>query len=206
MSSNIYRGPRTLGLRLWHWSNSLVIFALILTVFLRDYLIGVREHAKLLVDKTTAAAIAVPVDLARDIAHSYLDRLWDWHVDLGLFLLFLLLARVVVEFVAPTGSGLYTKIKGAFAKKGDKDAQKFAMVKLSHVGFYALLTVTVSTGVICAYGQGWGVPDPVRHALREVHEWSMYVIIAFIAAHIIGVISAEKTTDPGLVSDMINGG
>lgn len=183
-----------------------MIFALILTVFLRDYLIGVREHAKLLVDKTTAAGIAVPIDLARDIAHSYLDRLWDWHVDLGLILLALLLARVAVEFMTPSGTGLCAKIKGAFAKKGDKDAQKFGVVKLSHAGFYALLTVTVVTGLCAAYGLAWGMSDGLHHFLRDVHEWSMYVIIAFIAAHIIGVIVAEKTTDPGLVSDMINGG
>ncbi len=206
MTAPLYRGKRSLGLRLWHWSNSTVIFALILTVFLRDYLIGVREHAKLFMDRAAAAGVALPPEAAKDFAHSYLDRLWDWHVDLGLVLLVLLLARVVVELMAAKDDALWTKITGAFAKTGDKDARKFGAVKLSHAGFYALLTVTVVTGLVAAYGQGWGVPDPLRHALREVHEWSMYAILAFIAAHLLGVIVAEKTTDPGLVSDMINGG
>jgi Ni,Fe-hydrogenase I cytochrome b subunit len=34
----------------------------------------------------------------------------------------------------------------------------------------------------------------------------MYLIIAFIVVHLAGVFLAERKTDNGIVSDMINGG
>jgi cytochrome b len=81
-----------------------------------------------------------------------------------------------------------------------------AAVKFSHALFYAGLFAILATGLVLAYGAGWGVPREVVRAVHEVHEALMYAILAFIAAHVIGVVKAEVTTDPGLVSDMINGG
>lgn len=201
----MFRGKRSLGLRLWHWADSVVLLAIFITVFLRDYLVGVREHAKLIAANLAAAGVTVTADQARDVARMYKDRLWDWHEDLGLTLLALLALRLVVEFLVPKGEGLCAKIKGALAK-GDKDSRMFAAVKLSHALFYAGLAVALATGLVTAYGQGWGVPEGVRDAAKEVHEFMMYPLLAFVAAHVIGVVRAEKTTDPGLVSDMINGG
>ena len=199
-----FRGKRSLSLRVWHWLNSGVIFALLVTVFLRDELVGVRENAKRVSDLLGSAATP---DQAKDVARMYLERLWGWHVNLGLILGGLLLLRVVSELLSATGAGFYAKIaKSAAAARTDPSARTFLLVKLSHAIFYAVLTMVVATGITLAYGEGWGVPGPVRHALREVHEASMYAVIAFIVAHIVGVVRAEKTTDPGLVSDMINGG
>jgi Ni,Fe-hydrogenase I cytochrome b subunit len=44
------------------------------------------------------------------------------------------------------------------------------------------------------------------HAIREVHEIGMYLIIAFIIVHLAGVFLAERKDSGGIVSDMINGG
>lgn len=203
MTAPLFRGKRSLGLRLWHWSNSALMLAIVATVWLRDELVDVRGHSKLFVERLGAQGVTVTPDQARELALTYKDTLWDWHMDLGLALLALLAARLVVEFVS--ADKLCRKIKDALAK-GDKDSRMFAAVKLSHAAFYAGLAVALGTGVVTAYGKGWGVPDGLRHGVKEVHEWMMYALLAFIAAHVIGVVRAEKTTDPGLVSDMIHGG
>ena len=43
-------------------------------------------------------------------------------------------------------------------------------------------------------------------AFREVHSFTMYLVIAFIIVHIAGVFLAERKDSRGIVSDMINGG
>ena len=203
MSVPMFRGKRTLGLRLWHWANSLLIAGMVLTVVLRDYLVNVREHAKAIQDLLGSA---VTPDQARDVALSYKNALWGWHVKMGLSLCALLALRVIVEFAAPKGSALCTKIKTALSPAAGPNGKMVAAVKLSHALFYLGLTAILATGVLLAYGRGWGMPDSLRGPIREVHETMMYAILAFVAAHVIGVVKAEVTTDPGLVSDMIHGG
>lgn len=206
MNGPVFRGGRSLGLRLWHWSNSLVVLALVATAFLRDNLVGVREHADAIDGMFADAMMDAPNGLSRDIARLYLDRLWDWHVKLGVVLFLLLVGRVLVEFAAPKGQGLVGKIRAALAKPKDPNARMFAAVKLSHALFYAGLAAIVVTGLILAYGERFGFPKSLHGPVHEAHEFLMYAIVAFVVAHVVGVVRAEKTTDPGLVSDMIHGG
>ena len=44
------------------------------------------------------------------------------------------------------------------------------------------------------------------HAFRQIHSFTMYLILAFITVHIVGVLLAERKDSKGIVSDMINGG
>ena len=46
----------------------------------------------------------------------------------------------------------------------------------------------------------------MRHDVKEVHGFIMYLIIAFIVVHIAGVLLAERKNSKGITSDMINGG
>jgi cytochrome b len=44
------------------------------------------------------------------------------------------------------------------------------------------------------------------HFIREIHEFTMYLILGFIIVHLAGVYLAEHKEGKGIVSDMINGG
>jgi Ni/Fe-hydrogenase 1 B-type cytochrome subunit len=44
------------------------------------------------------------------------------------------------------------------------------------------------------------------HAFRQIHSFTMYLILAFIIVHLAGVFLAERKDSAGIVSDMINGG
>jgi cytochrome b561 len=114
MSVPMFRGKRTLGLRLWHWTNSLLIAGMVLTVVLRDYLVDVRGHIGMI---QSLLGPAVTQDQARQIAASYKDVLWGWHVKMGLTLCVLLAGRVIVEFASPKGGALCSKIKSAWNDK-----------------------------------------------------------------------------------------
>ncbi len=47
---------------------------------------------------------------------------------------------------------------------------------------------------------------PMRHTVKDVHGFCMYLILAFIVVHLAGVFLAERKRSKGIVSDMINGG
>jgi cytochrome b len=44
------------------------------------------------------------------------------------------------------------------------------------------------------------------HFIKEIHGFTMYLIIGFIIVHIAGVVTGERKYHKGIVSDMINGG
>ncbi|MGN8068828.1 hypothetical protein [Mucilaginibacter sp. 22184] len=46
----------------------------------------------------------------------------------------------------------------------------------------------------------------MRHSVKEVHGFCMYLILAFIFVHLVGVFLAEHKSNKGIISDMINGG
>ena len=64
----------------------------------------------------------------------------------------------------------------------------------------------VLTGLSLAFGRELGIPRNVSHSIKEVHGFCMYLVIAYIIVHIVGVILAERKRSSGIVSDMINGG
>jgi Ni,Fe-hydrogenase I cytochrome b subunit len=62
------------------------------------------------------------------------------------------------------------------------------------------------TGLFLAFENLLAPFKAIRHSVKEVHGFCMYLIIAFILVHLAGVFLAERKDDKGIVSDMINGG
>lgn len=71
--------------------------------------------------------------------------------------------------------------------------------------FYLLLFIMVSTGLIIAFGADLGFSGPVRHTFKEIHAFVQYLIYAFVAIHLAGVIRSDIGKYKGMVSGMING-
>lgn len=44
------------------------------------------------------------------------------------------------------------------------------------------------------------------HFIKEIHWFTMYLVIGFILVHIAGVLIGERKRHKGIVPDMINGG
>ena len=51
-----------------------------------------------------------------------------------------------------------------------------------------------------------GLTKEAAHNIKELHELLSYAVSIFVPLHIAGVFVAEVTCEPGIVSNMINGG
>jgi cytochrome b561 len=200
---NLKRNSR--GLRIWHWSNSALVLAQLATILFLFVVVKVKtlapEFSKALADKGVTMAPADLRGLTRIVAH----RIWDWHIWIGIALACLLAYRVLVSFLQQGGQRTDAKLARLKerAAQGEAGATKAVWVRYSYRVFYVILAVMVVTGLVLVFEDYF---PSIEHTAKEIHEFTMYLVIAFVVAHIVGVFRAEVTTEPGIVSDMIHGG
>jgi len=78
-------------------------------------------------------------------------------------------------------------------------------VKTIYAVFYLMIITMAVTGLCLAFEDDVPALKAIR-AFRQIHSFTMYLILGFIAVHLAGVFLAERKNSPGIVSDMINGG
>jgi len=198
------------GLRLWHWLNALVITGSLLTVLLNSTLLKGRKNAAFIKDKLHEAGATVTDDQARSVAHELTDKVWALHTYFGYGLASLVLFRLVLEFFHAADQKLIRKIKVAYndymvTKKNRELARHEFWVKTLYAIFYLFILTMAVTGLCLAFEDDVPALKAI-HAIREVHQFTMYLILAFITVHLAGVFLAERKDSSGITSDMINGG
>ena len=198
------------ALRFWHWLNLLVILGSFLTVTLLGTILDRRESTAFIQQKLQKAGATVTNEQARAASIGIRDEVWQIHIYCGYTLAALLLFRLALEFFNATDQKLIRKIKAAYRyyfvlKKERKLARHELFVKLLYVLFYLMLLVMAITGICLSFEDD--VPALKNmHFIREIHEFTMYLILGFIIVHLAGVYLAEHRDSKGIVSDMINGG
>ncbi|MGN6181758.1 MAG: cytochrome b/b6 domain-containing protein [Mucilaginibacter sp.] len=198
------------SLRLWHWLNTLVITGSLLTVLLNSTVLKSRNNAPLIQKQLTDAGVTVTTDQARSAAHAISDKIWTVHIYFGYTLAALLLFRLIMELFQLADQKLIRKIKSAYkqyfiVKKQRETALHEFWVKALYAAFYLMLLVMVLTGLSLAFEDDVPLLKSM-HWIREVHSFTMYLILAFIVVHLAGVFLAERKDSPGIISDMVNGG
>ncbi len=197
-------------LRLWHWLSAAVITGSLLTVLLDSTLTNSHTNAGIIKAQLADNKVSVTNDQARQAAHEISDKVWTVHTWFGYTLAALLLFRLIVEFFQLADQKLIRRIKSAYhqyhiIKKDRELARHELAVKLLYATFYILLTIMAVTGLCLAFEDDVPALKAI-HAIREIHGFCMYLIIAFIVVHLAGVFLAERKDSKGIVSDMINGG
>ncbi|MBT9393442.1 cytochrome b/b6 domain-containing protein [Hymenobacter sp. NST-14] len=200
-------GPKrnSLGLRIWHWANSGLVLAQLITILFLFVIVKVKtlapEFSRVLAEKGVTMPAAELRGLTRIVAH----RIWDWHIWIGITISCLLAYRVIVSFLQRGSQRTDAKLAAirARAARGESGATKALWVRYSYRAFYVVLAVMVVTGVLLVFEDNF---RSLEHLAKEIHEVSMYIVLAFVVAHIVGVFRSEVTEEPGLISDMINGG
>lgn len=197
-------------IRLWHWLNAVVISGSLLTVLLDATLFDKRPNAALIKTELKGAGAAITDSQARAAAHALNDKVWDIHVYFGYTLAGLLLFRLILEFFQLADQKFIRKIKSAYhqyfiIKKNRELARHEFWVKTLYAVFYLMLLTMVVTGLCLAFEDDVPWLKSI-HAFREIHSFTMYLVIGFIIVHLAGVFLAERKDDKGIVSDMINGG
>lgn len=199
-------------LRLWHWLNMIVISGSLLTVLINSTITDRPAMSALLQSELQKNGANVNADQASSAANAIEDKVWDIHVYFGYGLAALLLFRLVLEFFQLADQKFIRKMKSAYhhyavIKKNRETALHELTVKLIYSVFYILLVIMVVTGLFLAFEDLMAPFKAIRHSVKEVHGFCMYLILAFIVVHLAGVFLAERKKEgKGIVSDMINGG
>jgi Ni,Fe-hydrogenase I cytochrome b subunit len=208
ISTHDYSAP----LRVWHWGNALLVLGQLITILF----IKVIVKPKALVPEFQAAAAAkAGGDLTKEqgmnIARLMSERLWDWHIGIGLALAAFWLYWLVLQLTAPAGQRFGARLLAAarryqLAPPAERpDAQHTLLVKLSYLAFYLFISVMVLTGLALTWADDVAWLHGIEHTVKEVHNVTMYLIIAFVVTHIVGVVWSEITKDRGLISRMVSG-
>lgn len=197
------------SLRIWHWVNALIISGSLLTVLINSTILDEHESGKFIT--TQLANPAVTEQQVSGLSHALSDRVWDVHIYFGYILAAFLLFRLVLEVFQPNSQRFFKKLGKAFSdfklKKTDYAIARHEFaVKAIYLAFYVTLLIIVITGLSLAFKKPLGLPRNVSHSIKEVHGFCMYLVLAFIAVHVIGILLAERKDNAGIVSDMINGG
>ncbi len=211
MSEHGSKRFQPLSLRIWHWSNALIISGLLATVLLRKTFLSWRINAALIEEKVNASGVVITSDLAKEIAVAMRDKLWQWHIYLGFALAALLAYRVGIAIMVEKRWSFLdairdlTKIK-QFPKAQQKSAVHHALVRSLYTLFYLATAIMVISGLLMVFSTELGIAKETLGSIKETHEFMMWFFVIFVAVHVVGVVVAENSDEPGLISDMVNGG
>ncbi|MBB3056606.1 cytochrome b/b6 domain-containing protein [Mucilaginibacter gotjawali] len=198
------------GMRIWHWLNALVIAGSLLTVLVNSTVLKPWTNAGLIADKLGENGVKISEEQAKPVAFALSDKVWALHTYLGYALAALFVLRILLEFFEVADKKLIRKIRAAKAAFQLRQENRVAsrnemLVKTSYALFYVLLLVMVVTGLALAFRDDIAALKNM-HFLRDIHEFTMYLILGFIFIHLAGVVLGERKGHKGVVSDMINGG
>ena len=201
----------SLPMRIWHWANATLVTGQLLTILFLKVIVNPRSAVPEFRAALGRDGIALSEQQGRGLAHIVSDRIWTWHVWIGLTLAGFWLFWTLMQALDPAGRRFGARLLAAArrvklaapAEKGETRTALFA--KFTYAAFYLLITLMVVTGLALTWADDVPAIGNVEHSIKEVHEVGMYLIMAFIAVHVVGVVWAEATKDHGLVSRMVGG-
>jgi cytochrome b561 len=199
------------SLRFWHWANTLVISGSLITVLINSTITDRANVAPVVINALQEKGVTVSEKQAGAVGHDLGDKVWEVHIYFGYALAALLLFRLLLEFFQVADQKFIRKMKILYtqyqAVKNNRELARHELaVKTIYSVFYITLIIMAITGLFLAFEDFFAPYKAIRHDVKEVHGFCMYVVLAFIAVHLAGVFLAERKDSPGIVSDMINGG
>ena len=202
-----YRAP----LRVWHWGNSLLVSGQLLTILFLEVIVDARSAVPEFIKGLSRDNVVITVKQANSFAHIISDRIWDWHIYIGLTLAAFWLLRVVLELRGPSDMRFSARLlevarRYRLAAPAEKsNAGKVLFAKSTYALFYIFLTIMVITGLSLTWADDVPFLGQIEHTMKEIHNVTMYLIIGFFVIHVVGVVWAEVTKDHGLISRMVGG-
>jgi len=181
--------------RIWHWLNAFVIFALFITVGLRETFLNTKTNAEHILAQLTQMSVTITNEQALTIAKVLRDTMWQWHIYLGYVLAALILFRIVLIFKDSSNKDKFMQLN--FHKK---------MVRFSHFAFYLILLAITVSGFVLTFHDLLQIDKDLLHEIKEKHELFFQIILGFVVLHIVGVTISDNKDEKGITSSMINGG
>lgn len=199
------------GLRIWHWSNALLISGLLGTVILRKTLFSWKANSALMIEKAQEAGTKLDPELAKTLAKALRDEMWEWHPRIGIVLGFFILLRIILFFAGGMKDcpfrGALRALKSIGGKSGPARVEQIEKtgVKFSYAAFYLGIFSMAASGLMMEYAEKLGITKAWVEQIQEAHETIMWVIVAFFVMHVLGVLRAELGRHSGIISNMIHG-
>lgn len=198
-------------LRLWHWGNALLVSGQLLTILFLLVIVNPQALTPDFQQALRKSGGTLSADQGRALAHVISERIWDWHISIGLALASFWAYWLVVQLTAPAEQRFTARLAAAARyyrlapPAAHAEARHAFLVKISYAAFYLFLAVMVLTGLALTWADDVAWLDSIEHPVKQVHNVTMYLIIAFVAGHIVGVVWAELAGDHGLISRMVGG-
>ena len=204
-----FKSKHALAIRIWHWITFSLFTATIIMVLLANTMFNTHDNINMVQDQVKEKGGLVTPDQAKNVAHEYNDKLWNTHKIIGYFLCFALLSRIVIEVALSKEDKILNKIKQAkslaIQQPEISGTTHYLLVKYSYLFFYLLFFIMAATGLILAY-EDVEFLKPIHNSSKSIHEFCQYLMYGYIVVHLVGVIRADVTKYPGLISRMINSG
>ena len=195
------------AMRLWHWLNAALVSGQLLTILFLKVIIQPRSAVAELHQRQPDFSMEQGRALGRVISH----RIWDWHIWMGLALAACWLGWTLMQALDPAGRRFGARLQATAQRAGlvppaeRGGARQALFAKLTYAVFYLAVTVMVVTGLALTWADDVAWLGNLEHSVKEVHNVTMFVIIAYIVVHVVGVVRAELTKDKGLISRMVSG-
>lgn len=182
--------PYPAKLRIIHWLMACCVFGLVITIFLRLNWMNKFHVANIAGDFLQEKNIPLTQDELIVLAKKIRKPMWDWHINLGYALTALVCMRMLLIY---SGTGIPHPFK--------KNISAWQKVQYSsYLIFYACFILSLLSGLGIVHGNpAW------KENLEHLHELSLFYLVPYLLIHLAGVLMAEFSLHPGIVSEMING-
>ncbi len=148
----MFRKKQSLALRVWHWTNSGVIFLLLLTVVLRKTFLSVQMNKSLILNQGVDLGFVLSDSQAISLAKAIRNQMWHWHPIIGFVAIGLLLFRFLLFFNS----------RNNVIESSDKPLI-YKIIKKVHSLFYLLLLVMGITGGIMYWEDSLKLSNGLSH-------------------------------------------
>ncbi len=198
-------------LRVWHWGNALLVAGQLVTILFIKVIVKPKALVPEFQAATQRAGGTLTKEQGMSIARLMSERLWDWHIALGLALASFWAYWLVLQLTAPVERRFTARLAATIrhyrqaSPAEHADARHALFAKLTYVAFYAFISSMVVTGLALTWANDIAWLHRVEHSVKAVHNVTMYLLIAFVVVHVGGVLWAELTKDHGLISRMVSG-
>ena len=200
----------SVGMRIWHWANAALISGQLITILFLKVIVSTKAAAPEF-QRALGPSVVLNQQQSRALGHVISERIWNWHIWIGLTLAGFWLFWTIMQALDPAGRRFGARLRAALQRyrlappAEHAEARHVLLAKLTYAAFYLFVTIMVITGL----GLTWADDVPwlhgIEHTVKEVHNFTMYLIIAYIVVHVVGVVWADNHDDHGLVSRMVSG-
>ena len=177
--------------RLMHWSIAFCMLFILFTVFLRLTWMNKENVANILQKYFAETNTSLTREQLIDLAKQIRKPMWVWHNYAGYVLSALFFLRLTLPFLGEL------KFANPFTKQLPLKVKFQYWVYLV---FYVCVLISLVTGLAIEFG-----PANMKNTVEEIHVLSIYYLLTFLVLHVGGILIAEFTVNPGIISRIVRG-